>query len=152
MERRKNHVTPGKRTWIEHYFDLPLWGRAILVGSVAASLMFSMDETAHLFGYPWFYERVLEDGTEGFLIACVVFWLSRIREQRVDRRMKEIGFLNHNIRNAMQTIELAVTGIQDHEHRAAVIDSSVRRVVDTLHRINRADDESALESGFQCAA
>jgi hypothetical protein len=151
MERRKNHVTPGKRSWTDHYFDLALWGRSLLVGAVATSVMLSMDETAHLFGYPWFYERAGEDAIQGFLIACVVFWLSRLREQRVDRRMKEIGFLNHNIRNAMQTIELAASGIQDPEQRVAVIDVSVRRVIDTLCRINRADDELSLEKDLQYA-
>jgi hypothetical protein len=146
MERRKYHVTLGKRTWADHYFDLPLWGRAVLIGLVAGLFLLSMDETAHLFGYPWIYERLGEDASEGFLVTCVVFWLSRLREQRVDRRMKEIGFLNHNIRNAMQTIELAATGIEDPGQRVAMIDSSVRRVVNTLCRINRADDELSPDS------
>jgi hypothetical protein len=64
--------------------------------------------------------------------------------------MREIGFLNHHIRNAMQAIELAATGITDAQHRAAV-DVSVRRVVETLSRINRESDQLTLESGLHYA-
>jgi ribosomal protein S7 len=85
---------------------------------------------------------------EGLVIGLVVFRLYRLREQRMTRRMREIGFLNHHIRNAMQTIELAAREIGDTQQRVAV-DLSVRRVVETLSRINRESDE--LENGLQYA-
>src|SRR5262249_56101029 len=97
----------GKETWIDDYFDLPLWGRALLIGFMAGLLGFALDEMAHLFGYPWFSERIFENAVEGLVIAVVVFRLSRLREQRMARRMREIGFLNHLIPNAMQTTQLA---------------------------------------------
>jgi hypothetical protein len=151
MERRKSRIDVWKDTWIDHYFDLPLWGRAVLLGFLAALLMFAMDEAAHAFGYPWFIERLYENGLEGFVVGIVVYWLSRLREQRMDRRMREIGFLNHHIRNAMQTIELAATEIRDVQQREA-IDLSVRRVVETLSRINRKSDELTLEGSPNYAA
>jgi len=149
MERRKTRVDVWKDTWIDHYFDLPLWGRALLIGFMAGLLGFALDEMAHLFGYPWFSERIFENAVEGLVIAVVVFRLSRLREQRMARRMREIGFLNHHIRNAMQTIELAAREIGNAEQRVAV-DLSVRRVIETLSRINRESDE--LENGLQYAA
>ena len=151
MERRKTHIDVWKDTWIDRYFDLPLWGRALLVGSLAALLGFALDGAAHLFGYPWFYERLSENAVEGLVIGFVVFRLYRLREQRMARRMREIGFLNHHIRNAMQTIELAAREIGDAKQRVAV-DLSVRRVVETLSRINRESDELALESSPNYAA
>jgi hypothetical protein len=129
-----------------------LWSRALLVGILAGLLGFALDEVAHLFGYPWYVERLLENAVEGIVIGAVVFKLSRLREKRMERRMREIGFLNHHIRNAMQTIKLATTGIADPQERTAAIDLSVRRVVETLSRINRESDELELESHAQYAA
>jgi hypothetical protein len=105
-----------------------------------------MDEAARAFEYPWFFERVLENVFEGFVIGLVVYWMSRSREKRVERRMREISFLNHHIRNAMQTITLAATETADAQQRMAMIDLSVRRVVEALSRINRESDELTLES------
>ena len=152
MERRKNRVDVWKDTWIDHYFDLPLWGRAVLVGSLAALLGFALDEAAHVFGYPWFYERLSENAVEGLVIGLVVFRLYRLREQRMARRMREIGFLNHHIRNAMQTIEWAVKEVAYTRQRVTMIDLSVRRVVQTLSRISRESDELSVESGHHYAA
>src|SRR5215472_8231747 len=140
MERRKTSIDVWKDTWIDHYFDLPLWGRAVLIGFLAGLLGFTLDGAVRVFGYPWFFERVFENVVEGLVISVVVFWLSCLREQRMERRMREIGFLNHHIRNAMQTIELAAREIRDTQQRVAV-DVSVRRVVETLSRINRETDE-----------
>jgi hypothetical protein len=151
MERRKNRIGLWKDTWIDRYFDLPLWSRAVLMGFLTALLMFAMDEVAHLFGYPWYLERLLENALEGIVVGFLVFWLGGLREKRMERRMREIAFLNHHIRNAMQTIELAAIEIADLETRSAV-DLSVRRVVETLSRINRETDGLTLESGFHYAA
>src|SRR5262245_27278965 len=117
MERRKNHFNVWKDTWIDHYLDLPSRGRAVLVGVVAAVLGIAMDEAARAFEYPWFFERVLENVFEGLVIGLVVYWMSRSREKRVERRMREISFLNHHIRNAMQTITLAATETADAQQR-----------------------------------
>ena len=141
LDRRKTHIDVWKETWIDRYFDLPLWGRSILIGFLAALLGFALDELAHIFGYPWFVERLAENALEGAVITAVVFWLSRLREQRIVHRMREIGFLNHHIRNAMQAIALAATGIDDTGRRAVVIGSSVHRVIEALSKMNRKGDE-----------
>jgi hypothetical protein len=65
----------------------------------------------------------------------------------MDRRMREIAFLNHHIRNAMQTIELACSGTDNTQERVAVIDPCVQRVIEALSKLNREDDELILESG-----
>jgi hypothetical protein len=150
MERRKDRFDAWKYHWIDRYFDLPCMDRAFLVGFLAALLGFALDQVAHLFGYPWYVERLVENVVEGLVIGGFVYWLSCLRERRLLRRMREIGFLNHHIRNAMQAIELAATGITDAQHRAAV-DVSVRRVVETLSRINRESDQLTLESGLHYA-
>ena len=67
--------------------------------------------------------------------------MSRLREKRIKRRMREIDFLNHHIRNAMQTISLAATDTADAQERMSMIDMSVRRVVETLSAISRENDE-----------
>lgn len=146
MERRENHIHIWKDIWIDRYLDLPCKGRAVLVGLVVAVLGVAMDEAARAFEYPWFFERVLENVVEGVVIGFIVYWMSRLREKRIARRMREIGFLNHHIRNAMQTITLAVTETADAQQRAAMIDMSISRVLETLARINRESDELGLES------
>ena len=146
MERRRNHLNIWKDTWIDRFLDLPCKGRAILVGLVVAVLGIAMDEAARAFEYSWFFERVLENLVEGLVIGLVVYWMSCLREKRIERRMREIGFLNHHIRNAMQTITLAATETADPQQRAAMIDMSISRVVETLARINRESDELNLES------
>jgi hypothetical protein len=145
MKRRAHLVDVWKATWIDHFFDLPLWARGLLVGFMAGLLGLILDVAAHAFGYPWFYERVFENAVEGLFIAVVVFWLSLLREKRRQRRMREIGYLNHHIRNAMQAIELAVQNAADAQERM-VIDLSVRHVIETLSRISRGNDESNLDS------
>jgi hypothetical protein len=145
MERRERPIGIWDVKWINHYFDLPVWGRAVLVGLLAALLGFILDEAAHAFGYPWFYERLGENVVEGVFIGMVVFWLSVLREKRMDRRMREIGYLNHHIRNAMQAIKLVAEETADAQQRLAVINLSVRRVTETLSLISRLSDEANLE-------
>jgi hypothetical protein len=151
MERRKNRFEAWKGTWMDHYFDLTCKSRAVLVGIVVAALGIAMDEAARVFEYPWFFERVLENVLEGLVIGLVVYWMSCLREKRLDRRMKEIGFLNHHIRNAMQAIQLVTAQMPDTEQREAV-DLCISRVVAALSRINREEDELTLESGLHHAA
>lgn len=147
MKRRERLIGIWNVKWISHYFDLTLLGRAALLGFLAALLGFILDEAARLFGYPWFYERFLENAVEGLLIGVIVFWLSILREERMQRRMREVAYLNHHIRNAMQTIELVSVGMADTQQRLALINLSVRRVTETLSRISRETDELDLERG-----
>jgi hypothetical protein len=151
MERRKNRFETWKVTWMDHYFDLTCKSRAVLVGIVVAALGIAMDEAARVFEYPWFFERVLENVLEGLVIGLVVYWMSCLREKRIERRMKEIGFLNHHIRNAMQAIQLVTAQMPDTQQREAV-DRCISRVVAALSRINREEDELTLESGLPYVA
>ena len=140
-----NRLTMRNRaTWIDRFLDLPCKSRAVLVGIVVAVLGVAMDEAARVFDYPWFFERVLENVFEGVVIGFVVYWMSRLREKRIERRMREIDFLNHHIRNAMQTISLAAVDSADAQERMAMIDLSVRRVVETLSAISRESDELTM--------
>jgi hypothetical protein len=152
MERRKNNIDVWKDTWIDRYLDLPALGRAFLIGLLAAALGFALDGLAHLLRYHWITERLFENIVEGFIIGFVVFWLSRARDKRMERRMREIGFLNHHIRNAMQAIELAAKGVADAQQRVAVIELSIQRVMETLSRISRESDELSLEGRQHYAA
>ena len=144
VERRKNQLNIWKDTCIDRFLNLSCKGRAVLVGLVIAVLGVAMDEAARLFEYPWFFERVLENVFEGLVIGFVVYWMGRLREKRMERRMKEVGFLNHHIRNAMQAIKLAATETADAQARTEMIDQSVRRVVETLSAISRENDELAM--------
>jgi hypothetical protein len=130
-----------KHKWIDRFFDYPLWGRAVLLGILAGLLGFVLDEISHAFGYPWFYERLLENLIEGLVIGYVVYWLSNLRDRRLKRRVTEVGYMNHHIRNAMQAIELAVTNIADARQRLAVVQEAVARVTDTLAKITDDTDE-----------
>ena len=152
MERRKNHIDAWKQSWIDRYLDLPCKGRGVLVGLVTVALGVAMDEATRVFEYPWFFERVLENVFEGLVIGYVVYWMGLLRERRMERRMREIGFLNHHIRNAMQTITLAATEMADAQQRMAIIDQSVRRVVETLSTISRESDELNVESRLPYSA
>ena len=127
--------------WIDRFFDFPLWLRAVLLGIMAGGLGFVLDEISHVFGYPWFYERLLENLVEGLVIGFVVFWLSNLRDKRLKRRVTEVGYMNHHIRNAMQAIELAVTNIADARQRLAVVQEAVAGVISTLAKISDETDE-----------
>jgi hypothetical protein len=148
VERRKNRFDVLKDTWVDRYFDLPCIDRAFLVGFLAMLLGFGLDQIAHLFGYPWYAERLLSNAVEGVVIGAIVYWLSALREKRMERRMREIGYLNHHIRNAMQTIAFATMGLSDEKERDAVIDLCVRRVTDALSRLNREHDVLIAESSI----
>jgi hypothetical protein len=146
MERRTNSLGAWKASWPDSFYGLSLWGRAVVVGVLAAFLGFALDEIAHVLGYPWFSERLLENSVEGLIIGYAVYWLSRSREQRMQRRMKEIGFMNHHIRNAMQAIELAAASVDDAQERLGMIQVAVRRVIDTLAKVTRETDEPLVVS------
>jgi len=80
MERRKNHMDVWKATWIDHYFDRPLWERAFLIGFLAALLGVTLDKAVHALGNPWMFERLVENALEGIVIGVIVYWLGRLRE------------------------------------------------------------------------
>jgi hypothetical protein len=152
MEHQENRVESWRDSYVDHFLGLPLWVRIALVAVLGALVGMALDEALHVFGYNWLAEREVENVVEGLVVAASVYWLSHLHHKRMMRRVKEINFLNHHVRNAMQAIELAVSGIQDSKRRMEVVDLSVRRVIETLSKVSRESDEAKLEENHKSGA
>lgn len=143
MQNRRTLPLQNDHHWLEGFFEFRPWGRAIILGSLAMGISLFLDEMCHFMGLAWHWERVVEDGLQGLGVGLIVWCLARLHDKRVARRMKEIGFLNHHIRNSLQAIELAAVRVNDPEC-LAVVKASVERAVVSLSKINRGDEDLPL--------
>jgi len=78
---------------------------------------FSLDYLVAVLGLPWPQERLIENVIEGALFIAMVYSVLRERDRRLRRRFKEVGYLNHHIRNSLTVIEMAEGYVSEAEER-----------------------------------
>lgn len=119
--------------------------RVIVYGLTAFAVIFGIDLLLHIAGWSWFREQLVCDVLEAALLGLIAAHLSRLREERVHRRKREIRYLNHHIRNALTAIHLAQLQLDNVDQRATAVQRASDRICSVLEQLSRNEDVSINE-------
>jgi hypothetical protein len=116
--------------------------RATLYGLTAFVVIFVPDLIWHFGGWNWSWARLACDALEASLLALIASHLSRLREERLLRRQREMGYLNHHIRNSLSVLQMAEQQLNNTELRASAVRQATHRICTVLEQLTRNEDVS----------
>lgn len=99
----------------------------------------------HMLGARWIHERLWRNFIEALIVGVFVFTLIDAKEKRIQRRFKELGYLNHHIRNALTIIEMAESNVGEAEKRLEMVKDASSRIRSCVERISRQEDSEINE-------
>jgi hypothetical protein len=81
--------------------------RAVVYGFTAFLIIFGIDLIWHYVArLSWMGQTLAADIVEATALAIIAAHLSRLREERVLRRQRQVQYLNHHVRNALALIAM----------------------------------------------
>lgn len=121
------------------------WIAPVSFGVVVLMLGLGLDIIAHAFLDPsfpliWWKVRLCENTTGGIIAGIFAYYVLLDREQRLERRFREIAYLNHHIRNALSAIVLSQNVEIETKQRIEMVKDSSDRIRLSLEKITRAED------------
>jgi hypothetical protein len=120
--------------------------RTIVYSLAVFVVIYGIDLAArHFTNWNWHWERLACNALEAVVLGSIASRLSRLREERVLRRQREMGYLNHHVRNSLAVIEMAAKQLVDIEHRATTVRRASRRICRVLEQLSRNEDVSIDE-------
>ena len=120
--------------------------RTIVYGLAVFVIIYGIDLAArHFTNWNWYWERLACNALEAVVLSSIASRLSRLREERVLRRQREMGYLNHHVRNSLAVIEVAAKQLSDIELRATTVRRASRRICKVLEQLSRNEDVSIDE-------
>lgn len=126
-------------------FDRP-WYQPVAFGLVAVVLNFVLYYSFDAIGKDWAdayrNTRFVLDGLAVWLLSA---YIGQAHRRRVRRRMEQLRFLNHNIRNALQIM----VGFEylDPATRDRIVRDSAERIIATVHEISDNEQIHLKELG-----
>jgi hypothetical protein len=141
--RRDTPVSPAPSRlgrFLEHYERRSIVGKAILWGALVILVGLLLDYFVGLLGLPRLEERIVENTIEGVLFIALVYSVLHERDRRLRRRFKEVGYLNHHIRNSLTVIEMAEGYVGEADQRLEMVKQASKRIRSCIEKISREED------------
>ena len=117
-----------------------LAAKALGWGLLVTVIGLSLDYLVRQLHWRWFDERLLENVIEGAFFTALVWIVLDAREKRLRRRFKEVGYLNHHIRNSPTVIEMAEGHVAEAAERLKMVSNASTRIRRCIEKISREDD------------
>lgn len=130
---------------LQQYDQRPLVFRAILIGLFVLITGLCLDDLFHTLRLNWWWERLLENLFEAGIMGFVAYWIVRSREIRFRKRFKELGYLNHHIRNALCVIEMCMGFTMSQTDREVLVRAAAARILKCLEKVSREEDLTGIE-------
>ena len=111
----------------------------MIVGSIALAFLL------HREGVRWYVEFLVDDALTGILGGVLVFLYMEERRRRAVRRVEELAYLNHHIRNALTAISLAPYAKND-DKRLQMIQDASSRIEGAIRKMSQQDHVSLADS------
>ena len=131
-----NHESPLSR----HHENRSVIGKAVMGGILIAFVGLFLDYVVRQLQWPWLSERFLENIIEGAVFTLIIWAVLDDREKRLQRRFKELGYLNHHIRNSLTVIEMAEGYVAEADERLHMVNAASKRIRRCVDRISREED------------
>jgi hypothetical protein len=112
-------------------------GKALMWGILITSVGLFLDYVVRQLRWPWLSERFLENIIEGVVFTLIIW---AVREKRLQRRFKELGYLNHHVRNSLTVIEMAEGYVAEVDERLHMVNAASKRIRRCVDRISREED------------
>jgi hypothetical protein len=126
--------------FLGHYERRSVVAKAMMWGLLVALVGLMLDYMVRQLQWPWFRERLLESAVEGMFFALVVWIVLSARERRRRQRFKEVGYLNHHIRNSLAVIEMAEGYVGEADERLKMVKKASTRIRRCIEKISREED------------
>jgi hypothetical protein len=123
-----------------HYERRSVVAKAAIWGILVTFVGVSLDYFVSLLGWAWLQERFVENAIEGAFFALLVCLVLRARERRLQQRFKEVGYLNHHIRNSLTVIEMAEGYVAEADQRLEMVKKASSRIRHCIEKISREED------------
>jgi hypothetical protein len=118
--------------------------RAIGFGLIAFTVIFGLDLVFHLAHWNWLRERVVCDSLYATLLIFMAQYISRIREALDERRQRQMGYLNHHVRNSLSVITMAEQALNDKKARSSLVYQASREICTVVDQLTH-DEEVAID-------
>jgi hypothetical protein len=146
LDRRRQ--APETRLWyrilepfIRRYESWGVLRRTLIWVMVVFATGLLLDVLFHsALGWPWIHERLLRNAIEALIVGVFVFTLIDAKEKRTQRRFKELGYLNHHIRNALTIIDMAESNVTEAEKHIELVKGASSRIRRCVEKISREQD------------
>jgi hypothetical protein len=134
---------------LQHFEKRSVVPRAIMWGVLVTVIGMSLDSSIAVFHWPWLGERLVENTIEGVLSTLFMWVFLNAREKRLQQRFKEVGYLNHHIRNSLATIQMADGYVAEAAQRSELIANASTRIRLCVEKISREQDRAINERSPQ---
>ena len=129
-----------KNAFFRHHENWGAVGKAVMGGIVITLVGLFLDYIVRQLQWPWLTERFLENIIEGVVFALIIWAVLDDRERRLQRRFKELGYLNHHVRNSLTVIEMAEGYVAEADERSHMVNAATKRIRRCVDRISREED------------
>jgi hypothetical protein len=123
-----------------HYERRRVVAKALIWGIAVTFVGVSLDYVASALRLAWLHERFIANAIEGALFTLLVWLVLTARERRLQQRFKEVGYLNHHIRNSLTVIEMAEGYVTEAEQRLEMVKKASARIRQCIEKISREED------------
>jgi hypothetical protein len=127
-------------TVLRHYERRSVTAKAAMWGILVALVGMSIDDAVRGLRWPWLRERLVANIIEGVLCILLVWVVLSARDRRLQRRFREVGYLNHHIRNSLTVIEMAEGYVAEADQRLEMVKKASTRIRRCVERISREED------------
>ncbi len=118
--------------------------RTIVYGVTAFVIIFSLDLMWHyVVRLNWVGQTLAADLVEAAVLAVIAAYLSRLREERVLRRERQVQYLNHHVRNALALIRMIEQQLEGKQ--AIAVHRATTRICAVIEQLSRDEDVSINE-------
>ncbi len=125
---------------LRQYEKRSVIAKAVIWGTLVTFVGVALDYFASLLRWPWLQERFVEHAIEGAFFTLLVWAVLSARDRRLQRRFKEVGYLNHHIRNALTVIEMAEGYVAEADQRLEMVKKASSRIRQCIEKISRWED------------
>lgn len=138
-QRHVSEAWPVK-IFFKQYEKCGLVGKAIFWAVLVSVVGTALDYGIWCIQLPWLREHVVVNTVQGIFLGVAVWIFLKAQDSRLQRRFKEVGYLNHHIRNSLVTINLAEHCIPESAQRLELITKATTRIERCIEKISRDED------------
>ncbi len=125
---------------LERYERRSVAAKAISWGLLVTLVGLMLDDLTSRLDTTWLNQRLIENTIEGLLFTVLVWIVLSARDRRLQRRFKEVGYLNHHIRNSLTVIEMAEGYVAEASERLEMVKQASSRIRRCIEKISREED------------
>ena len=89
-------------------------------------------------GWGWLWEQLAANILEAVALAIIAAHISRLREERVIRRHRQVQYLNHHVRNALALMKMVEQQLE--REQALTVHRASSRICTVVEQLTRDED------------